>query len=142
MVCIKKKYKYSLVVRSCANNHNHMETDTVINKVPLSFSDKVYKGAIPRFSIQIRIRVRNIIMRKPNSTFPNPSNLFFIFLVCCAYIKLLSFTGQNSMFYLTCSNSYFFLSYIRAPLQGTIFQIPSIDLIYKGKLVAISQLIN
>ena len=38
MVCIKKSYenveqfsdKYSLVVLSCANNHNHMETFTVI----------------------------------------------------------------------------------------------------------------
>ena len=34
MVCIKKTNKYSLVVLSCANNHNHMETVTVINKVP------------------------------------------------------------------------------------------------------------
>ena len=63
MVCIKKRYenveqfsyKYSLDVVSCANNHNNMET-FVINKIPLSCSDKVYMGAIPRFSIQIRIR--------------------------------------------------------------------------------------
>ena len=106
-----------------------MET-FVIYTAPLSFSDKVYKGTIPSFSIQIRIRVRNIIMRKSYFTFQNPSGVssYFLpyFLLCPHKIVIIykikqHFTRRVVTVKLSCHIYEF-----TCPLQGTIFQIPTI----------------